>query len=216
MLRSTGVATTLVFLLIGCGSVQTLPDEPPGSADALADGGGSPPDAADPPDASPPDAVPMPMLFNSALAFPQPNTTVAGYTAAELGTFGITAMNVSGGGSTSIIGNPDAPISSSIFVHSSPITRPTFNFATPITAVGISVYDADYGNDNPVIVRIVALDGDGAELTSHQRALAAANASGEQNAGAVFVGFSFPVAFSQVQISIDQANSTGFDNLKFR
>jgi hypothetical protein len=214
----TGFAVGLLCLAFGCGSVQTEPDAPPGNPDAPPGTADARPPDASPPDASPPDAMPTPTLtlINSAVDFPNPSSIVTAFTAADLAPFGITAMNVNGGAGTSIVGNTDAPISSSIFIHSSPLTQPTFTFGTPITAIGISVYDADYGNDNPVIIRIAAIDMAGGEIAANQRALTAANAQAEQNAGAIFVGFSYSVPFSRVQITIDQANSTGFDNMKFR
>lgn len=211
-----GVPTLALVITLGaCGSVKTgdpdasrSPDAPAGQPDARVD-------AAPPPDAMV-DAAPALTLINSVQMFPNGASVIQNFTPNEMQSLGVSAMGLGGGASTSITGNADAPISQSIFIENSAAGVVTFTFTNPITAVGISTYDADYGNDNAVIVKVAALSTTGAELAVNQRALSAANALTEQNNGALFVGFSYSQPFTIVSVSIDQANSTGFDLLRFR
>src|SRR5438045_2036271 len=97
-----------------------------------------------------PDA-PANVTFTSVLQFPTPNTVVGDFDDATLAAAGITgsSFNICGGSET---GNVDAPISNNCASMLSNTQTPTFVFATPIHAVGMSFDDIDYGNDNPVVV----------------------------------------------------------------
>jgi hypothetical protein len=202
----------LAFALLACGSVdQGMPDAPVGPPP---DAPASPPDAS-PPDASPPDAAPAVVHIESALDFPSPHGVLGDFSAAELAAAGATGggFNMAFG---SLTGNPTAPFTSPFISMSSPTQIATFSFTTPLAAVGIGAADIDFGNDSAVIIRVAGLDAAGTEIASHQRAMLPANSLNEENANAIFVGFSSSTRFTTVRITIDQANSTAFDNLRYQ
>jgi hypothetical protein len=75
--------------------------------------------------------------------------------------------------------------------------------------------DIDFGNDNTVNVTVDGLDATNTVVVTNQRGIAPANTGAEEDAGALFIGWSTSAAVVTVRVSIDQANSTMLDNFVF-
>src|ERR1041385_6678075 len=116
---------------------------------------------------------------------------------AALAAAGITGsgFNICGGSET---GNLDAPIANNCASLLSNTQIPTFVFATPIHAAGFSTDDIDYGNDNPVVITVSGSDANDTVVVSFQRTLAPCNSLGEENAGALFIGWQTAMAVTTV------------------
>jgi hypothetical protein len=198
----------VIFLcLVGCGAVKAI------DHDAATDTPGIRDAAIDAHIDAPIDAV-MTVDLTSIQQFPAAHQTVADFTAAELAALGATAtgFSVAGGG---LLGNTDAPFTSPFISMASTTQVTVLTFNTPIRGAGISCGDIDFGNDNPVNVTVAGFDAGGGPVATFTRAIMPANTAAEENANAIFVGWTTLPTVTTVKISIDQNNSTAFDNFVF-
>ena len=202
-------AVVIVVACAGCGKVQDKNQvdaavPPDMQIDAAIDAGID----------APPDAPPN-ITFTSVTMFPSAHATIVDFSATELAQNQITASGVAVGG-TGLTCNVDAPCGSSFMSIQSPTQIPILTFATPIHAAGISTTDVDFGNDNIVNVTVEGLDANNAVVVTFTRPLQPANSGAEENGNALFVGWQTASNVVAVRFSIDQGNSTLFDNFVFQ
>lgn len=201
-------AVVIVVACAGCGKVQDKQADAAVPDDMQSDA------PIDTPIDTPPDAPPN-VTFTSVTMFPNQHVTIVDFSTNEFTQNQITPNGVLVGG-TSLTCNVDAPCGSSFMSIQSANTKPTLTFATPIHAAGISATDVDFGNDNVVNLTLDGLDANNAVVVTFTRPLQPANSSTEENGNALFVGWQTASNVVAVRFSIDQANSTLFDNFVFQ